>query len=323
MPEETVRCVVSLDGVTVLPDGDEEARRREASCETVSFQDADDNRLKKLSFRSEAGKATLKAQLAEEVAHVHKVRPEVGRRRCARQLDASQEVPARRTGGRLFPAPLSEVSDHAGASNWYEKCRAVLRDDVDSFDKVAPRRLRDKATAGSTFKVFERELGFFSARTGTLCATGASRLRDWVRHRRRRQQGLGQPAHEAGAQKRKSEHPRPQCIGRTVWHGAWSRERKSGAKLRLTLKIPVPEIKTGRLAKIEPYPSAPATTESSRQAKAPCSRPRCARTGRNCSSPCCRGSGMSFAACRRCRSSVCPGSFNGLKPHNVRSAELR
>ena len=160
-PEETVRCVVSLDGVTVLPDGDEEARRREASCETVSFQDADDNRLKTLSFRSEAGKATLKAQLAEEVAHVRKARPEVGRRRCARQLDVSQEAPARRTGGRLFPAPLSEVSDHAGASNWYEKCRAVLRDDVDGFGKVATRRLRDKATAGPTSKVFERELGFF------------------------------------------------------------------------------------------------------------------------------------------------------------------
>ena len=74
---EAVSCAVSLDGVMVplRPDGDEEACWREASCGTVSFQNAEGNRLKTLSFGPEAGKAT--AQLAEEIAHVRKVRPEL------------------------------------------------------------------------------------------------------------------------------------------------------------------------------------------------------------------------------------------------------
>ena len=85
VPEEAVSCAVSLDGVPLRPDRDDEACWREASCGTVSFQDAEGNRLKTLNFGPEAGKATLKAQLAEEVAHVRKVRPRTGwhRRRRA------------------------------------------------------------------------------------------------------------------------------------------------------------------------------------------------------------------------------------------------
>ena len=65
--------------VSLRPDGEEEACWREASCGTVSFHDAEGNRLKTLSFgrMPEAGKATLKAQLAEEVAHIRKVRPDL------------------------------------------------------------------------------------------------------------------------------------------------------------------------------------------------------------------------------------------------------
>ena len=79
MPEEAVSCTVSLDGVPLRPDGDREACWREASCGTVSFHDADGNRLRTVSFARmpEAGKATLKAQLAAEVAHVRKVRPDL------------------------------------------------------------------------------------------------------------------------------------------------------------------------------------------------------------------------------------------------------
>ena len=81
VPEEAVSCAVSLDGVMIRPDGDEEACWREASCGTVSFQDAEGNRLKTLSFGPEAGKEALKAQLAEEVAHQGTARPEAGRHR--------------------------------------------------------------------------------------------------------------------------------------------------------------------------------------------------------------------------------------------------
>ena len=47
------------------------------------------------------------------------------------------------------------------ASNWYEKYRAVLRDDIGGIDKVirAIRYLRDKATTEP--EVLRRELGFF------------------------------------------------------------------------------------------------------------------------------------------------------------------
>ena len=47
---EAVSCAVSLDGVSLRPDGEEEACWREASCGTVSFHDAEGNRLKTLSF---------------------------------------------------------------------------------------------------------------------------------------------------------------------------------------------------------------------------------------------------------------------------------
>ena len=95
---EAVSCTVSLDGVMVplRPDGDGEARWREASSGTVSG--ADGTRLKTLSFGPETGKTT--ALLAAEVAHVRKVRPDAGRRRRARQLDVSRE--ARRAGSRLL-----------------------------------------------------------------------------------------------------------------------------------------------------------------------------------------------------------------------------
>ena len=185
VPEEAVSCAVSLDGVMVSlrPDGDEEACWREASCGTVSFQDAEGNRLKTLSFgrMPEAGKATLKAQLAEEVAHIRKVRPDL---KVVAVADAApdnwtflDELQPDERAVDFFHAceHLNEVSDHAVASSWYEKYRAVLRDDADGVDKVirAIRYLRDKATTETAIKVLGASSGF-SASTGAACATRAS-----------------------------------------------------------------------------------------------------------------------------------------------------
>ena len=58
---------------------------------------------------------------------------------------------------------LSDVADHAVATDWYDKYRAVLRDDANGIDKVirAIRHLRDKATTTAALKDLERELKFF------------------------------------------------------------------------------------------------------------------------------------------------------------------
>ena len=72
---EAVSCPVSLDGVPLRSDGDEEVRW--ASSGTVSGVDS--TRLKMLSFGPETEKTTV--PVAAEVAHVQKVRPDAGRRR--------------------------------------------------------------------------------------------------------------------------------------------------------------------------------------------------------------------------------------------------
>ena len=63
------------------------------------------------------------------------------------------------------------------ASNWYEKYRAVLRDDVGGIDKVirAIRYLRDKATTEP--EVLRRELGFFRKHRRRLRKPQGQRLR--------------------------------------------------------------------------------------------------------------------------------------------------
>ena len=84
------------------------------------------------------------------------------------------------------------------ATDWYDKYRAVLRDDANGIDKVirAIRHLRDKATTTAALKDLERELKFFRKhrrRMASLNARGYA-----IRRCRSRQQGSGQPAHEAG-----------------------------------------------------------------------------------------------------------------------------
>ena len=119
IPPEAVSASVSLDGVMVAlragEDGRDEACWREAACGTVSFHDAEGERLRTLYFARmpESGKPTLKAQLASEVAHIRQARPDIAvvavARACPcegggrpRQLDLPGEPLARGRGGRLL-----------------------------------------------------------------------------------------------------------------------------------------------------------------------------------------------------------------------------
>ncbi len=119
IPSGAVSASVSLDGVMVAlragEDGRDEACWREAACGTVSFHDAQGERLKTLYFARmpESGKPTLKAQLASEVAHIRRARPDIAvvalARACPcegggrpRQLDLPGEPLARGRGRRLL-----------------------------------------------------------------------------------------------------------------------------------------------------------------------------------------------------------------------------
>ena len=64
-------CAVSLDGVPLRPDGGEDACWREASCGTVSFQDAEGRK------RSVLGRKPARRQRNSQVAHVRKIRPDL------------------------------------------------------------------------------------------------------------------------------------------------------------------------------------------------------------------------------------------------------
>ncbi len=119
----------------------------------------------------EAGKATLKAQLAAEVAHVRKVRPDLP---LVAVADAAPDnwtfleglQPDERAVDFFHACEhLSEVADHAVATDWYDRYRAILRDDEKGADKVvrAIHHLRGKATA---LKILDRELAFFRKNRG-------------------------------------------------------------------------------------------------------------------------------------------------------------
>ena len=95
------------------------------------------------------------------------------RRRRTRQLDVSRKAPTRRTSDRLFSCHLSEVSDHAVATDWYEKYRAARRRrrrrQGHSSAISATRRRRNRSSR------FSGANSGFSASTGIACATRASR----------------------------------------------------------------------------------------------------------------------------------------------------
>ena len=116
----------------------------------------------------EAGKVTLKAQIAEEVAYIRKVRSDL---RLVAVADAAadnwtflERLQPDKQAVDFFHAceHLSDVADHAVTTDWYDKYRTVLRDDANGIDKVIrARHLRDKATTATALKDLERELRFF------------------------------------------------------------------------------------------------------------------------------------------------------------------
>ena len=174
IPQDATTASVSLDGVMVPlrpgEDGRAKASWREAACGTVSFHAAEGKRLKTLYLgrMPESGKLTLKAQLASEVAHIRRARPEIG-------IVAIADGAADNWTFLETLSPETEVidfwhacehlqtaSDHAVAPGWFEKYREILRHDPRGVAKVirALRHLRDAAAAPDRAET-ERELAFF------------------------------------------------------------------------------------------------------------------------------------------------------------------
>ena len=129
-------------------------------------------RQKTLSFGPEVGKAT--AQLAEEIAHVRKVRPEL-----VAVADAAPDnwtfLEKLRPDERavdFFHAHLSEVSDRRE-----QLVRKVPRRATTSAASTRSRYLRDKATTEPELKVLRRELGFFRKHRRRLRKPQGQRLR--------------------------------------------------------------------------------------------------------------------------------------------------
>ena len=175
IPQDAATASVSLEGVIVPLRPSEDGRataswREEAACSTVSFHDAEGKRLKTiyLDRMPESGKLTLKAQLASEVAHIRRARPEIG-------IVAIADGAADNWTFLETQSPETEVidfwhacehlqiaSDHAVAPCWFEKYPEILRHDPGRVAKVirALRHLRDAAAAPDQAET-ERELAFF------------------------------------------------------------------------------------------------------------------------------------------------------------------
>ena len=153
----------------------------------------------------ESGKLTLKAQLASEVAHIRRARPEIG-------IVAIADGAADNWTFLETLSPETEVidfwhacehlqtaSDHAVAPGWFERYREVLRHDPCGVDKVirALRHLRDSAKPDRA--EIERELAFFRKHRQRMRyhALKAEGRRHRLRRGRGGQQDPGDPAHEA------------------------------------------------------------------------------------------------------------------------------
>ena len=231
-------CAVSLDGVPLRPDGDEEACR--ASCGTVSFQDAEGRK------RSVSGRKSARRRRNSQVAHVRKVRPELVAVADAAPDNRTFLEKLRRTGGRLFSCASQRgfrPSRPTGAKSTVPSCATT------STASTRSRYLRDKATTKP--EVLRRELGFFRKHG----------------HRMREPQGqrLRAPASSANKvlvnqrMKRtrwsmRSECPHPRWSDRSAWR------LEPRTKRRTPLDGENPAVKTGSLAKIEPHPLLLATT---------------------------------------------------------------
>ena len=254
IPQDATTASVSLDGVMVPlrpgEDGRAKAAWREAACGTVSFHDAEGKRLKTLYLgrMPESGKLTLKAQLASEVAHIRRARPEIG-------IVAIADGAADNWTFLETLSPETEVidfwhacehlqtaSDHAVAPGWFEKYREILRHDPRGVAKVirAQRHLRDAAAAPDRAET-ERELAFFRKHRHRMRLPRPEGRGH--RHRLRRgrgcQQDPGDTAHEALrhalADRRRtgcSDLPRPDQIRplRAGMEGPDQRNRHTGQR---------------------------------------------------------------------------------------------
>ena len=176
IPSEAVSASVSLDGVMVAlragEDGRDEACWREAACGTVSFHDADGERLRTLYLARmpESGKRTLKAQLASEVAHIRRTRPDIAIVALADGAPDNwtflESLSPRAQAVDFWHAceHLRTASDHAVDPRWFETYRHILRHDPHGSARVirALRYLRDKAGRNRAARAaIERELAFF------------------------------------------------------------------------------------------------------------------------------------------------------------------
>ena len=173
IPPDAISASVSLDGVMVAlragEDGRAEACWREAACGTVSFHDAEGERLKTLYLARmpESGKPTLKAQLASEVAHIRQARPDIAIIAVADGAPdnwtflESLSPEAQAVDFWHACEHLRTASDHAVDPRWFETYRHILRHDPRGSTRVirALRYLRDKA--GRNRAAIERELAFF------------------------------------------------------------------------------------------------------------------------------------------------------------------
>ena len=172
IPAAAITTAVSLDGIMVPlragEDGHAEASWRKASCGTVSFHDGERLHTIYLGRMPESGKVSLKVQLRAEVAHINAFRPDI-------EIVAIADGAADNWTFLKTLSPMEEVvdfwhacahlavtSDHAVASNWFEKYREILRNDPDGVEKVirALRHLHSKAPRAGEAEV-ERELAFF------------------------------------------------------------------------------------------------------------------------------------------------------------------
>ena len=124
----------------------------------------------------ESGKVTLKAQLASEVAHIRQLRPDV-------RIVAIADAAADNWTFLETLSPETEVidfwhacehlrtaSDHAVASDWFERYREVLRHDPCGVDKVI-RALRTFVIAQSRIGPRSNGNSPSSASTASACAT--------------------------------------------------------------------------------------------------------------------------------------------------------
>lgn len=192
IPAEAVAIGVSLDGVMVpMKDGERKKKREEAAalgketrgpaghkevgCGTVTFYNRDGELLSaiRLGRMPEAGKATLKSMLTDELAWVREKRPELTVVRLADGakdnwtfLDALPvEGPrvidffhAAEHLSKALEAAYGEGSPKAQAQ--FQKLRHILRHEEGGVEKVI-RSLLSQRNAHPRSKVLETELNYF------------------------------------------------------------------------------------------------------------------------------------------------------------------